>query len=318
MGLDEAVLYLFPAIKIALPWTEFVSSEHEIELWVEEISHFCLSWSLHCCSWLPQWHERLSQPQWSHWQSAVVFPLLGSFSNCGSPDTVLLQEAAKCSLSSSSRGRINPGGPVISGDLLCHVSHWSGFAGQQLLLWFLERAVKATELGENQLFHGLSLVAKPAANSPPENGAPLVSPRAQSLHKSILWSGQGVWERADRFVSRGISVGPARKFCLVSSSTTLTCHRYVFFLRRWQKWPIQSYFLSTKSKVRMCFPIPYHFPSLAGFFQYSLPVDLSSLTVAFQQNPLQSITTEYPSFCESQLGLLLCYNSSDLYLLLYS
>lgn len=118
---------------------------------------------------------------------------------------------------------------MISGDLLCHVSHWSGFAGQQLLLWFLERAVKATELGENQLFHGLSLVAKPAPNSPPENGAPLVSPRAQSLHKSILWSGQGVWERADRFVSRGISVGPARKFCLVSSSTTLTCHRYIFF-----------------------------------------------------------------------------------------
>lgn len=126
MGLDEAVLYLFPAIKIALPWTEFVSSEHEIELWVEEISYFCLSWSLHCCPWLPKWHERLSQPQWSHWQTAVVFPLLGSFSNCGSPDTVLLQEAAKCSLSSSSRGRINPGGPVIFGDLLCHVNHWRG------------------------------------------------------------------------------------------------------------------------------------------------------------------------------------------------
>lgn len=150
MALDEAILYLFPAIQIALPWTGFVSSEHEIELWVEEMHHFCSSWCPHCRSLLyfcSQWHERLPQPQWSHWQTAVVFPLLGSFSNSGPPVTVLLQEAAKRSLSSSSRGRVNPGGPVISGALLCHVNHWSGFAGQQLLLLFLGRAVKASGLG---------------------------------------------------------------------------------------------------------------------------------------------------------------------------
>lgn len=76
-----------------------------------------------------------------------LFHCCGVFQTCGPPDTVLLQEAAKCSLSSSSRGRDNPGGPVISGALLCHVNHWCGFSGQQLLLLFLDRAVKASELG---------------------------------------------------------------------------------------------------------------------------------------------------------------------------
>lgn len=75
----------------------------------------------------------------------------GVFQTCGPPDTVLLQEAAKCSLSSSSRGRANPGGPGISGALLRHVNHWSGFAGRQLLLLFLERAVKASELGRESV-----------------------------------------------------------------------------------------------------------------------------------------------------------------------
>ena len=67
MALGEAILYLLPTIKIALPWTEFVSSEHEKELWLEERSHVFLSWTLHCWPLLllhSQWWGRLTQPQW--------------------------------------------------------------------------------------------------------------------------------------------------------------------------------------------------------------------------------------------------------------
>lgn len=36
---------------------------------------------------------------------------------------------------------------MFAGALLCHVNHWSGVAGQELLLPYLERAVKMSELG---------------------------------------------------------------------------------------------------------------------------------------------------------------------------
>lgn len=81
-------------------------------------------------------------------QTAVFFPLLGSFSNRWLfRHTVLLQEDAEFSLPSASRSKANPGAPVFAGALLCHVNHWSGVAGQELLLLFLERAVKMSELG---------------------------------------------------------------------------------------------------------------------------------------------------------------------------
>jgi len=86
-------------------------------------------------------------------QTAVVFPLLGSFSNLWPcRHTVLLQEDAKCSLPSAARSRANPGAPEFSGALLWHVDYWSGLTGQELLLLFLERPVKMSELeGESAL-----------------------------------------------------------------------------------------------------------------------------------------------------------------------
>lgn len=151
MALDEAILYLLPTTKIALHQTEFVSSEHEKEVWMEERSHISLSWPLCYCPLLllhSQWHERLTQPQWP--------PLTGCrpqwFSHCWgvsnwwpSRHAVLLQENAKCSLASACRSRANPGFPVCWGfTTSCESLEWACWPGASAVV--SRKSCKMSEL----------------------------------------------------------------------------------------------------------------------------------------------------------------------------
>lgn len=74
---------------------------------------------------------------------------------------------------------------------------------------------------------------------------------------------------------------------------------------------MQNYFLPTKPKVRMYFPVPYHFPSLIRFFHYSLLVDLLSVTVAFLAG---SFTVQLPQSALPSISLSLVFSFATIHL----
>lgn len=170
-------------------------------------------------------------------QATVLFPLLGSFSNCWfSRHTILLQKDAKCSLPSASGSRVSPVAPVCAGDILCHVKHWSGLGGQELLLLFVERAVRMPELGRESVLPWPELQGQPSANHykfTQKVGHLWFHMQAQPLQESVLVhtcqvtvSSESLWEQVEVSVSRDISMGTVRTFC---PCVQFNCSGFLFF-----------------------------------------------------------------------------------------
>lgn len=118
-----------------------------------------------------------------------VFPTAGKFFKPVAPrQEILLQEDAKCSLPSASRSRTYPGSSVSAGALLCRVNHWSGHAGQELLLLCPENCndIRAWERISAPLAWALRTNHNVSdTNSPAEEGVILISHHVSTAFPSV-------------------------------------------------------------------------------------------------------------------------------------